>query len=415
MAPNADQPAGTPDRAKLHAVYKRHRGGYDSALRKVDGQVQSLLTQHGINATIQTRIKSFESYFEKILKLLNNYTEPVVLTDMIGIRVICPFLEDLVTAEKVLSAHLAVLEVDRKSETYSFREFGYDSTHLLFELPPGTLRSPLPYTQTVCECQLRTILQEAWSEVEHELVYKGGISLLNDAVKRKLASLNATLTLSDIIFQEIRDFQKTDKEQRESRKRSVHDTVQVIDRISLVGASEVPVADEPPRNITFPVGAHGKAEGLILEALDLHGNGRYNEAVATYTRVIEMDLEPLVQSMVLNHRGMAWFVLAEYTKAIRDFTEAVDLDSRNFQALNNRGLALRMTRNYKEALADLDASMEILAHQSEGHHIRALIHYDLHEFEGALADCEAALNIRPDHAAALRLLSEIRHHLAENA
>jgi len=156
-------------------------------------------------------------------------------------------------------------------------------------------------------------------------------------------------------------------------------------------------------------------EGLILEALDLHGNGRYDEAIRLYTRVIEMDLEPLVQSMVLNHRGMAWFVLAEYKKAIRDFTEAVNLDARNFRALNNRGLALRMTRSYEEALADLDASMEILAHQSEGHHIRALIHYDLHEFEGALGDCEAALNIRPDHGAARRLLSEIRRHLAGNA
>ncbi len=60
----------------------------------------------------------------------------------------------------------------------------------------------------VCEIQLRTILQDAWAEVEHELVYKSDISLPNQSIRRKLASLNATLTLSDLIFQEIRDYQK---------------------------------------------------------------------------------------------------------------------------------------------------------------------------------------------------------------
>ena len=51
-------------------------------------------------------------------------------------------------------------------------------------------------------------MQDAWAEVEHELVYKSDITLPNQSIRRKLASLNATLTLSDLIFQEIRDYQK---------------------------------------------------------------------------------------------------------------------------------------------------------------------------------------------------------------
>jgi putative GTP pyrophosphokinase len=37
--------------------------------------------------------------------------------------------------------------------------------------------------------QLRTILQDAWAEVEHELIYKSDIKLPNASIRRKLAAL----------------------------------------------------------------------------------------------------------------------------------------------------------------------------------------------------------------------------------
>jgi putative GTP pyrophosphokinase len=55
----------------------------------------------------------------------------------------------------------------------------------------------------VCEVQVRTILQDAWAEVEHELVYKAEFTPFDEPMKRKLAALNANLTLSDMLFQEI--------------------------------------------------------------------------------------------------------------------------------------------------------------------------------------------------------------------
>ena len=61
----------------------------------------------------------------------------------------------------------------------------------------------------VVEVQVRTILQDAWAEVEHELIYKSHFRFPNsDSIRKKLAAVNASLSLADMIFQEIRDAQK---------------------------------------------------------------------------------------------------------------------------------------------------------------------------------------------------------------
>ena len=54
---------------------------------------------------------------------------------MMGIRVICAFLEDLEIVRKQLEASFSVQEVERKGAEQSFREFGYESVHVLISIP----------------------------------------------------------------------------------------------------------------------------------------------------------------------------------------------------------------------------------------------------------------------------------------
>ncbi len=129
----------------------------------------------------------------------------------------CPFLEDLIKAETVLQETFEVIEAERKGVDYSFNQFGYSSTHLLVAVPSHILETCGRDVPAVCEIQLRTILQDAWAEIEHELVYKAEFTPFDELLKRKLAALNANLTLSDIIFKEIRDYQR--RLQAELRKR----------------------------------------------------------------------------------------------------------------------------------------------------------------------------------------------------
>ncbi len=110
-----------------------------------------------------------------------------------------------------------------------FKEFGYESIHILIEVPADILSRFQLAESLVCEIQVCTILQDAWAEVEHELVYKANFSPFDESLKRKLAALNATLTLSDTLFQEIRDYQRLLqselKRRRETFIEQLHNTI----------------------------------------------------------------------------------------------------------------------------------------------------------------------------------------------
>jgi putative GTP pyrophosphokinase len=146
----------------------------------------------------------------------------VTINDFFGLRIVCPFLEDIETVSSLIASHFEILETERKANQHSFREFGYDSVHLAIPLTTQLTGRSMPGVRKVCEIQLRTTLQEAWAEVEHELVYKSDISLPNQSIRRKLASLNATLTLSDLIFKRFATI----------RRRSVNTVASVVPPLS---------------------------------------------------------------------------------------------------------------------------------------------------------------------------------------
>jgi hypothetical protein len=87
----------------------------------------------------------------------------------------------------------------------------------LINIPKKLLGQYRTEEPLLCEIQLCTTLQDAWSEVEHELIYKKDFSPFDEPMKRKVAALNANLTLSGTLFQEIRDYQR--KLQMELHKR----------------------------------------------------------------------------------------------------------------------------------------------------------------------------------------------------
>jgi putative GTP pyrophosphokinase len=200
--------------------------------------VQNVLQDHGSFPTIKCRVKRFDAYFDKLIKMSRHYRESDIppLTDFLALRIICPFLEDLEIIEDLIKTNFTVIELDRKGLRHSIREFGYDSVHFLIKIDPAARKHALPYMSDVCEVQLRTILQDAWAEVEHELIYKSDITLPIESIRRKLAAINATLTLSDLIFQEIRDYQKEIRERDRKRRQSLE-----IKRIMTVPSPLIPV------------------------------------------------------------------------------------------------------------------------------------------------------------------------------
>ncbi|HWP68032.1 MAG TPA: (p)ppGpp synthetase, partial [Rectinemataceae bacterium] len=178
-----------PDKAKLSALYNASRKGYEEALEQFLSNVETVLSERGLKPTLKGRVKEFDSYYTKKLRLLKKaWTEktmPLPVNDILAIRVVCPFLGDLAIAEKVLSGHFSIEEIERKGAERSFREFGYESIHVLVQVPDDIAALCPHLERNVIEIQLRTILQEAWAEVEHELVYKAEFTPFDEPMRRK--------------------------------------------------------------------------------------------------------------------------------------------------------------------------------------------------------------------------------------
>ncbi len=392
-----------PDRAETEQIYTRLRPEYERILQEIYQQLCQLAEQANLAVTIKYRVKRFNNYCEKLVKLVKLQGDASIqITDLLGIRVICPFLEDLETFEQLITQSFEIIEMERKAEQHSFREFGYDSLHLLIKTRPVNADISLPHSCDVCEIQLRTILQEAWAEVEHELVYKSDIAMPNYSIRRKLASLNASLTLSDLIFQEIRDHQKEIRRRGEKCRQDVESLSGAFGDIDIFQLPEMEDSGFDGTDIPDQL-PPGKLEKLMLSALEAHSNNHFRKAIDIYTLILRKRLDPAICSLVYNHRGMAHFALAEYQQGIDDFNHAIRYDSDNTRAWINRGLAYRVLEKFDLSLEDYDKAVEMCPQQYEGYWGRAQTCFEMKLYSRALSDCRKTLERKPDFSPAQEL------------
>jgi putative GTP pyrophosphokinase len=408
-----------PDRKLLREQYEQRA----ETLALIAGELHSSIVQ-GLSVlpsppTIKTRLKDFDSYFEKYLRILNSgprKDEEPVITDLIGIRIVCPFREDIDTAGSVLNKLFEVVEVEKKGSKYSFKEFGYESTHILVAIPKQFIEKHGACGCDVAEIQIRTILQDAWAEVEHELVYKAEFTPFDDPMKRKLAAINANLSLADIIFQEIRTYQRQLNGEFGKRRYSFFKKVEeATDSLFFspagTGQAEDDRAEAPPGEFALTARADASMDDLLLKALHAHNNNQFNEAIYFYSRILAMNPDSTVRALVYKHRGMANFARSRYEEAVEDFSQSLALDAKSYKSAYYRGLVRAVQQRYSEAVEDYTLSIAINPYQHFCLYRRGQAYYHLGDFPQALADCEAALVLSPDLPSARQFLETLRNKL----
>lgn len=398
------------DRGKLKAIYEDLYPVYDEILQSLHQQVRTVLEANGSFPTIKGRVKRFEAYFDKLIKMSRHDqgSDAAAITDILGLRIVCPFLEDLEAIENLIKTNFNVVEMERKGSRHSVGEFGYDSVHFLIRIDPIYRKRELPYTASVCEVQLRTILQDAWAEVEHELIYKSDITLPNESIRRKLASLNATLTLSDLIFQEIRDYQKEIRERDRKRRQSLEVKLATMPGIN----EDLPILQENGKKPAIradidSIMGEANLEKALLAALEAHSSGQLENAVEIYTSILRLKTKDKVRSLVYNHRGMAYFGLSDYPRAIRDFSKSISYDPENVRCYNNRALTFRVLKRHEQSLEDYDRSIAVNPNQIDGFWGRAQTLYEMKLYTQALSDCEKVLSIQSDFTPAQSLIKRL--------
>lgn len=175
--------------------YTRDYPNIQQAARLAENLVRYLIISAGVQAhVITSRAKTPESVRAKLRR--KRYPRPAEqLTDAIGIRVITYYSTDVDRVLDTLKAEFQINANESLDRRLSLapREFGYRSVHLIARIRGARARSP-EYTPLVgrwFEIQVRSILEHAWAEIEHEIIYKGGIKYPNHIVRRFAAVAGA--------------------------------------------------------------------------------------------------------------------------------------------------------------------------------------------------------------------------------
>lgn len=392
-----------PSRQKIWETYNRLAKAMSCVTKIMEVRIEDALRDLPSTPTIKSRFKDFLSYYKKYLRILRQKEgeeESVLINDLIGIRIICPFIEDIARVQAALQKKFEVREVDHKGSDHSFREFGYQSTHLLIRIPQDVIGERGVLAIDIAEIQIRTILQDAWAEVEHELVYKSEFTPFDTPIKHKLAAVNATLSLADIIFQDIRNHQRQVNNQIGERRDSFFKKIEETVDDFLVEEAPDPAsgASPPPRSLI-----NASMDDMLLNALYAHNKNRFSEAISYYSRILELNPDNSVSSLVYKHRGMANFAQSLYQDAIEDFTRSLELDPSAYKAIYYRGIVKSVLRQYPEAAEDFTFSLKINPYQSFVFYRRGQAYYHLEDYPQALADCEAALSLDPANSSIEKL------------
>ena len=181
---------------------------YDELSENVERLVSEILVENNIEVhSVRSRTKSPESLEAKISQPDAHYAELCDITDLCGLRIITFFSDDVDKVAKIIEQEF---EIDRansvdKGSQLDPDQFGYLSTHYISKLSKSRLRLTEYRRFGSCkfEIQIRSILQHAWAEIEHDLGYKSGIAIPKE-IRRRFSRIAGLLELADTEFESIR-------------------------------------------------------------------------------------------------------------------------------------------------------------------------------------------------------------------
>lgn len=134
---------------------------------------------------VKCRIKSPKSIVNKMKKKKYNLTYKEMINkvnDIAGIRIICPFQENVYIVRELLLENPNIRILNEKDYIQSPKKSGYSSLHLIVEVP---VKTDMGKIYVKAEIQIRTMAMDFWASLEHELKYKNN-NVTKAASKRLL-------------------------------------------------------------------------------------------------------------------------------------------------------------------------------------------------------------------------------------
>ncbi|MBQ2108360.1 MAG: hypothetical protein II476_00010 [Bacteroidales bacterium] len=181
---------------------------YEAMASIIPQRLKDFFDEAGIVvAAVEHRVKTEKSLSGKLQLKGSKYAEITDITDIVGIRVITFYVDDV---DKVASVLEKLFEIDwensvDKRKVHDIDSFGYLSLHYICRIPEDRYKdeSHPEINKIRFEVQMRTVLQHAWANMNHDTGYKSGVEIPKIYL-RNLSRLAGMLELVDDEFSRIR-------------------------------------------------------------------------------------------------------------------------------------------------------------------------------------------------------------------
>lgn len=185
---------------------------YRCAIRELQTKLEVLDDEFSMNnqrnpiSSIKSRIKKPASIYDKLSRRGLPFTEDSIvanLDDVAGVRVICPFIEDIYEMAKLLTEQDDITVLKIKDYIESPKPNGYRSYHMIVEIPVFFSEGKTPMR---AELQIRTIGMDFWASLDHQLHYKKdiGCEVTLQKIENELRICADTVNTTDRHMEEIK-------------------------------------------------------------------------------------------------------------------------------------------------------------------------------------------------------------------
>jgi ppGpp synthetase/RelA/SpoT-type nucleotidyltranferase len=322
------------DRAReARFAYEAERGLYQAFAKSAEDVLRGCLGASNIMVhEIASRAKDPDSFERKAAQPSPDYPEEPKysdplrqITDKAAVRIITYFLSTVDQVCAVVEQQFDIVDKEEKTNSDPDR-LGYQSVHYLIRYSEA--RHSLPeyrrYTGLIAEVQVRTILQHAWAEIEHDIQYKA-VATLPSQIRRRFASLAGLIEIADREFQAIED---ADRALRAEARRNVD--LGQLEQVEITGDSLRAYLDKKygPDGRMSDFSYNWTASMLLklgfanLAEVDECIKGRYDDQISRViyggrqgqlTRFEAVLLASMGEGFILAHpwteqAGVSWFV-----------------------------------------------------------------------------------------------------------
>lgn len=151
---------------------------YEMAMTQVKDDLEnaknnlSNLYQYDVINNINCRVKTPDSIIKKMKRKQYdlNYKNLIEnVDDIAGIRVVCPFKNDVFKVVKIIEENPKLEILQRKDYITKPKKSGYSGYHIIAQTPVNIGDA---FANVKTEIQIKTMAMDFWSSTEHKLKYK---------------------------------------------------------------------------------------------------------------------------------------------------------------------------------------------------------------------------------------------------